>query len=87
MNGNWHRGVVDAADRFTTRWHRGGAEKSWLRHAAEDAKRRNKGEPGEPDGGGQPNLYRCRRMQKRHGSSCGKVPVQSVSGACATSVS
>ena len=26
--GSWHRGVVDAADRFMTRWHRGEVEKS-----------------------------------------------------------
>ena len=25
-NGNWHRGIVDAADRFMMRWHRGEAE-------------------------------------------------------------
>ena len=35
-SGKWYRGVVDAADRFMTRWHRGEAEKSWLSHAAED---------------------------------------------------
>ena len=26
-SGNWHRGVVDAADRITTKWHKGEAEK------------------------------------------------------------
>ena len=41
-SGNWYRGVVDAADRFMTRWHRGEAEKSWLRHAAADAKSSDK---------------------------------------------
>ena len=30
-SGNWHRGIVDAADRFIVNWHRGGAEKSWPR--------------------------------------------------------
>ena len=39
MSGNWLRGIVDAADRFMARWHRGEAEKSWLRLTAEDAKR------------------------------------------------
>ena len=27
-SGSWHRGIVDAADHFMTRWHRGEAEKS-----------------------------------------------------------
>ena len=35
-SGNWHRGIVDAADRFMTRRHRGEAEKSWQRLTAED---------------------------------------------------
>ena len=39
-SGSW--GMVDAAGRFITRWHRGDAEKSWLRHAAEDAKTSDK---------------------------------------------
>ena len=34
----WNRGVVDAADRFMKRWHKGEAEKGWLRQAAEDDK-------------------------------------------------
>ena len=46
---NWHRGIVDAADRFMTRWHRGQAEKSWQRLTAEDTKSSNKGNRG---GGG-----------------------------------
>ena len=29
-----------------TRWHKGEAEKSWLRHATEDAKSGDKGKPG-----------------------------------------
>ena len=37
-----YRGVVEAAECFM-RWHRGEAESSWLRHAAEDAKSDNKG--------------------------------------------
>ena len=42
---NWHRGVVDEADRFMARWHRGEAEQSWLRLTAEDAKSSNQGKP------------------------------------------
>ena len=45
-SGNWHLGIVDAADRFMTRWHRGEAEKSWQRLTAEDAKSSNQGKPG-----------------------------------------
>ena len=45
-SGNWHRGIVDAADRFVTRWHRGEAEKSWQRLTAEDTKSSNQGKPG-----------------------------------------
>ena len=45
-SGNWHKGTVDAADRFMTRWHRGEAEKSWQRLTAEDAKSSNQGKPG-----------------------------------------
>ena len=40
---NWYRGVVDAADRFMTKWHRGEADKGWLRHATVDAKSSDKG--------------------------------------------
>ena len=36
--GKWYLGVVEAAEWFTTRWHRADAESSWLRHATEDAK-------------------------------------------------
>ena len=50
-SGTWYRGVVDAADRFITRWHRGEAEKRWLRHAAEDAKSSDKEKPGGRVGG------------------------------------
>ena len=39
------RGVFDPAARFMARWHRGEAKKSWLRHAAEDAKSSDKGKP------------------------------------------
>ena len=42
---DWHRGIVDAADRVMTRWHRVEAEKSSLRYAAEDANS-NKRQPG-----------------------------------------
>ena len=45
-SGNWHRGIVDAADRFTTRWHRVEAEKSWQRLTAENAKSSNQGKSG-----------------------------------------
>ena len=46
--GRW---IVDAADRFMTRWHRGDAEKSWQRLTAEDAKSSNQGKPGGRGGG------------------------------------
>ena len=48
----WYRGVVEAAARFMTRWHRDEAESSWLHHATEDAKsdgkRRGEGREGQP---------------------------------------
>ena len=53
-SGKWCRGVVDAADRFMTRWHKGEAEKSWLQHTTEDAKSGDKGKPGGRWDGGQP---------------------------------
>ena len=40
-SGNWHRGIVDAADRFMTRWHRDEVEKSWQRLTAKDTKSSN----------------------------------------------
>ena len=42
----------DAEGRFMKRVHRGEAEKSWVRHAAEDSNSREKGKPG----GGAPVL-------------------------------
>ena len=45
--GQGYRGVVEAAECFM-RWHRGEAESSWLRHAAEDAKSDDK-----ENGGGE----------------------------------
>ena len=39
-------GVVETAECFMTRWHRGDAESSWLRHATEDAKSDDKGRRG-----------------------------------------
>ena len=39
-------GVVETAECFMTRWHRGDAESSWLRHATEDAKSDDKGREG-----------------------------------------
>ena len=50
-SGNGRRGIVDAADRFMARWHRGEAEKSWQRLTAEDAKSSNQGKPGGRGGG------------------------------------
>ena len=44
--GKWYLGVVEAAEWFTTRWHRADAESSWLRHATEDAKSDDKGRGG-----------------------------------------
>ena len=41
--GKWYRGVVEAADCLVARWHRDEAERSWLRHAAEDAKSDGRG--------------------------------------------
>ena len=43
------RGVVEAADCFMARQHRGEAERSWIRHVAQDAKNGGKGGGG---GGG-----------------------------------
>ena len=40
-SGKWYRGVVEAADCFMARWHRDESQRSWLRHAAEDAKSRD----------------------------------------------
>ena len=48
---SWHRGVVDAADRFMTTWHRDEAEQSCLHHAAVDAKSSDKGKAGGTGGG------------------------------------
>ena len=50
-SGNWHRGGVDAADRFMTRWHRGEEEKSWQRLTVEDVKSSNQGKSGGLGGG------------------------------------
>ena len=47
----WYRGVVEAAECFVARWHGDKAEKSWLRHVAEDAKSDGK-EKGRTGGGG-----------------------------------
>ena len=41
-SGKWYGGVVEAADGFMARWHRDEAERSRLRHAAEDAKNGDK---------------------------------------------
>ena len=46
---NWYRGVVDAADRFITKWHRTEADKSWPIGATLDGKNSNKANL---DGGG-----------------------------------
>ena len=50
--GSWHRDIVDAADCFMTRWHRGEAEKSWQHLTAENAKSSNQGKPWGRGGGG-----------------------------------
>ena len=50
--GKRYRGVVKAAESFTTRWCRDEGESSWVQHAAEDAKSDDKGR-----GGGQPYCY------------------------------
>ena len=42
-SGKWCRGVVEAADCYMMRWHRGEAMRSWLRHPAQDAKGDEKG--------------------------------------------
>ena len=50
-SGNWHPGIVDAAGRFMTRWHRGEVEKRRLRLAAEDPKKSsNQTKQGKPEG-------------------------------------
>ena len=43
--GNWHRGIVTAADRFMTRWHGGEGDKGGQRLTAEGAKYSNQGKP------------------------------------------
>ena len=50
-SGKCYLGVVEAADYFMARWHRDKAQKSRLRHAAEDAKSGGKGRGG--GGGGR----------------------------------
>lgn len=50
--GKCYRGVVKAADDFMARWHRAAVEKSRLRHANEDAKKKEKGPEGERSVGG-----------------------------------
>ena len=53
QTGKWYRGVVKAVDGFKARWHRAEAEKSWLRHAKQDAKKngeKEKGRGGEKQG-------------------------------------
>ena len=42
-SGKRYRGVVEAADCFMARWHRDEAQRSRLRHAAEDAESGDKG--------------------------------------------
>ena len=54
MSGNLRRGIVEAADRFMTRWHRGEEETSWLCLTAEDAKSSNQGKPAGPGVEGAP---------------------------------
>ena len=50
--GKWYRGIVKAADGFTARWHRTEVQKSCLRHADEDVKKKGEKEKGGWGGGG-----------------------------------
>ena len=62
-SGKWYRGVA-AADCFTARWHRDGAPKSRLRHAAEDAKSGDKGWGGGAGGSRTDTAFdECRRKR------------------------
>ena len=82
--GKRYGGVFDPAARFMTRWHGGEAEKGWLRHATEEAKSNDKGEPWGREKAAAVLIHSCRRIQKRCGRSCGKVTVELISGTCAT---
>ena len=42
-SGTWIRWVVEAADCFMARWRKGEAERSWIHHAAANAKSGDKG--------------------------------------------
>ena len=53
-SGNWYRGVVDAAARFITKWHRTEADKSWPMGATSDGKNSNKAKLDGGGGGGVP---------------------------------
>ena len=44
--GKWSWGIVKAANGFMARWHRAEMEKSWLRHANEDAKKKGNTQKG-----------------------------------------
>ena len=50
-SGNWHRGILDAADRFMTSWHRGEAERAdgnaSRQRAPSAATKGNRGDGGE----------------------------------------
>ena len=56
----WYRGVVEATGCFMTRWDRDEAQRSRLRHAAEDTKSGDKGGPG--GGGSRADTIIDRRM-------------------------
>ena len=63
---NWHRGIVDAADRFMKRWHRGEAEKTWRRLTTKDTKSSNQGKSGGRGGGGAAVLVQLRSCMYEH---------------------
>ena len=66
----WYRGVVEAADYSMAMWHRVEAERSWLRHAALDARSSDQSRGG---GGQSYVLIRLSRVQKRNDRLGSKV--------------
>ena len=45
-SGKWYLGIFEVTDCFVARWHRDKAQRSRLRHAAEDTKNGGKGRAG-----------------------------------------
>lgn len=74
-------GGGEAADCFLARWHWGEAERSWLHHAAEDAKSGGKGS-GEEKGARTDTSVD--KLKKRHGRLCGRVAARLMNVACVT---